>query len=119
MLCVWEYLRKIVGFWEKNSKLKQQHCKSFETLKTAGYDVELEFFSFIAGFLEPYDICLYQTDRSMIPFMYNYVYRMMSDLLKLFIEPDVIYVFKRGFDLISVDIHKKKNLKEVVIEYSA
>lgn len=51
--------------------------------------------------------------------MYNYVYRMMSDLLKLFIEPDVIYVFKRGFDLISVDIHKKKNLKEVVIEYSA
>ena len=61
-------------------------------------------------------ICLYQTDRSV---MYNYVYRMMSDLLKLFIEPDVIYVFKRGFDLISVDIHKKKNLKEVVIEYSA
>ena len=60
-----------------------------------------------------------------MPSMYNDAYKMISDLPKLFIEPDVI--FKRGIDLISVDIHKKKNqlkevviqLKEVFIRYSA
>ena len=53
-----------------------------------------------------------------MPSMYNNAYKMISDLPKLFIEPDVI--FKRGIDLISFDIDKKKNqLKEVVIRYSA
>ena len=54
----------------------------------------------------------------MMPSMYNDAYKMISDLPKLFIEPDVI--FKRGIDLISFDIDKEKNqLKEVVIRYSA
>ena len=54
----------------------------------------------------------------MMPSMYNDAYKMILDLPKLFIEPNVI--FKRGIDLISFDIDKKKNqLKEVVIRYSA
>ena len=76
-------------------------------------EVKLEFFSFIAGHLEP-------QYRPMISFMYKDVHKIVSGLLKLFIEADVITVIKRGIDLISVDIHKKKNqLKEVVSRYSA
>ena len=51
----WEFLKKIVAFWEKLSKSKQPQCKSFETLKLAVHDkfseVKLEFLSFIASYL--------------------------------------------------------------------
>ena len=59
-------------------------------------EVKLEFFSFIAGYLEP-RLCLYRINRSMMLFVYNDVYKMISDLLKLFIEPHLlISVIKRG-----------------------
>ena len=82
-------------------------------------EVKLEFFSFTAGYLEPC-LCLHRTDKYMMLFMCNDVCKMVSDLLKLLIEPDLlISVIKRGIDLICFDIHKKKNqLQEVVIRYS-
>ena len=64
-------------------------------------EVKLEFFSFIDGYLEPHY-------RSMMLFMYKNIYKIISDLLKLIIESEVITVFKRGIELISVDIHEKK-----------
>ena len=44
----------------------------------------------------------------MMLFMYKNIYIIISDLLKLIIESEVITVFKRGIELISFDINEKK-----------
>lgn len=48
----------------------------------------------------------------MMLFMYKNIYKIISDLLKLIIESEVITIFKRGIELISVDIHEKKKATE-------
>ena len=78
-------------------------------------EVKCELFSFVVDYLELY---LWQSDRPMVPFMYNDVYKIISDLLKLLIKPDVISFIERGIDLIFDAVHKKNNqLKEVIIRW--
>ena len=56
----------------------------------------------------------------MVPFMYQDILKMLSDLLKLFIKPDVLSRMKTGTALISIDVCDKDNqTKDVVVGYSA
>ena len=55
----------MVSFWEKLPKSKHPKCKSYDNVKNAANDnliaMELEFFTYIAGILQPF-LKSYQSD---------------------------------------------------------
>ena len=91
-----------MAFWEKLPKSKQPKCKNFLKVQKAVHDpttvLKLEFFSFIAGLLEPY-LLAYQTDSPMIPFMYEDLQKLVTNLLKLFVKSSIIESCPSGIDL--------------------
>ena len=116
VLCCWENLKKTVVSWKKLHRSKQPHCNSFAFLKSVVNDkftkLKLEFFSFIAGYLEPYlrlNLLCHGCSQNNIRFS-RIIYRAKCD----------IFVIKGGIDLVSGDIQQNKNqLEELIIGYSA
>ena len=122
---IWPEIRKLMAFWEKLPKSKQPKCKSFLKVQKAVHDpttvLKLEFFSFIAGLLEPY-LLAYQTDSPMIPFMYEDLQKLVTNLLKLFVKSSIIESCASGLDLKKIDLFNKQNLvknKDIVLGFAA
>ena len=58
--------------------------------------VKLHFFSYIAGLLEPFKR-LYQTDYSIIPFLFLDIKVILRTLLAIVVKPDVLKDIHMGF----------------------
>ena len=74
--------------------------------------LKLDFFSFIASLMEPY-LHAYQTDKPMMP---------LTNLLKLFVKPEVIDKCTSPKQLKEINVTKKDNLlkrKNLKIGFSA
>ena len=114
-----------MAFWEKLPKSKQPKCKSFLKAQKGVHGpttvLKLEFFSFIAGLLEPY-LLAYQTDSPMILFMYEDLQNLVTYLLKLFVKSSIIESCTSGLDLKKIDLFNKQNLvknKDIVLGFAA
>ena len=87
---IWSNIDKVTTYWGKFVPSKQPKCKSCDILKVTVKDhfmvVKLEVFSYIAGIVEPY-LAAYQTDKSMVPFMYADLMELVKHLLKPFNNP--------------------------------
>ena len=82
-----------MNYWEKFTKSKRPKSKSYSSLKAAGLDdftvAKLQCFSYIAGKVEPY-LKIYQTNNSMITYMYFDLKTTLKDMLEMIVEPEVI-----------------------------
>ena len=59
--------------------------------------------------MEPY-LHAYQTDKPMIPFMCSDLKKLLTNLLKLFVKPEVIDKCTSPKQLKEIDVMKKDNL---------
>ena len=73
---------------------------------------KLQFFTYVASVLEPFSrLC--QTDAPMIPFMYFNIKNLVTNILKLFVQLEVIEGCKTASDLLEIDLSMEKNLLKV------
>ena len=68
---------------------KQPRCKSYGVVKGSIKNpftvAKLKFFSFIAGLLKPY-LTIYQSQKALIPFLYDDLQSLYKELLELTIK---------------------------------
>ena len=96
--------------WEKLPKSKRPKSKSYEHLKSAAEDLptpaKLHFFSFFASLFEPF-LAMYQTDQSLIPYMYNDLQKLLRKLILSIVKPQNC---KSATDTKNLDLSDKSNL---------
>lgn len=101
------YLEKV-----KSKELGKPTCKSFEVVSSKMKDKllvsQLEFFRYIAMFLQPF-LGNYQTDKPMVPFLMGDLSSIIRGLMKLIVKPDVLREAV-GSKLFTVDLDEKDNL---------
>ena len=75
-----------MNHWMSLPPSKQPQCKTYEVVKGAIKDLfkvtKLKFFSFIAGLLMPY-LTIYQSQKPLIPFLYDDLQSFYKELLGL------------------------------------
>ena len=67
-------------------------------------------------------LSLYQTDWPMIPYMYNDLVQLITNILQLIVKPHVIKICKSGSDFKKIDLFKKENLlkqREISVGFAA
>ncbi|XP_057299676.1 uncharacterized protein LOC130630266 [Hydractinia symbiolongicarpus] len=105
---IWENIVKIVKFWEGLPKSKRPASKSYGYVKDAAKDLltpaKLKFFSFLAGILQPF-LVMYQTDKPMVPYMYQDLTKLLKNLMRLIVKPDVLTKCESISDLKAVNLN--------------
>ena len=101
------YLNKV-----KSKELNKPTCKSYEVVTSKMKDkllvAQLEFFRYIAMFLQPF-LGNYQTDKPMTPFLMTDLSSIIRGLLKIIVKPEVLKE-AIGSKLFTVDLDDKDNL---------
>ena len=98
---VWDSIVKVIKHWEGLSQLQRPKNKSYETLVKHYTDplmpAKFRFFEYIASVFEPY-LTIFQTDASMIPFMYEQLKEIYDKLLSMVLRliPSRRQVYPRG-----------------------
>ena len=107
---IWDNIVKIVKFWEGLPKSKRPAYKSYASVKSAVEDLltpaKLKFFSFLAGFLQPV-LVKYQTDKPMVPYLYQDLSKLLKKLMRLIVKPDVLTKCESISDLENVNLNDK------------
>ena len=111
---LWDNIRQLIKFWDKLPKSKQPKSNSYKIVQEAISDpftlvVKLKFFSFVSDIVEPF-LKKYQSDKPMIPFMYEDLKDLVSRLLELFVKPDILEKNKTGKKMIKLDLYDKEIL---------
>ena len=123
---IWENIKSLVKDWESKPQSKRPSSKSYENLKAAVNDpltaAKLQFFSFVAGILQPF-LKSYQTDdQPMIPFMYNDIFTLLQKILQYVIKRDLLVNCKNFSGLLKLDLDSKDTflkLKDMSIWFAA
>ena len=128
IVAIWLSVIKIMDHWMPLPRSKQPKCKSYEVVKGAIKDpfpvVTLIFFSFIAGHLKPY-LTIYQSQKPLIPFLYDNLKSLHKELLGLTIKSE--FLGKCNDDckeLLKIDLRdresqmKKKDMYVGFVTYS-
>ena len=122
---IWKHIVATVNYWEKLPKSKRPKSKSYEHLKSTVEDLltpaKLQFFSFLASLFKPF-LVMYQTDQSMIPYMYNDLQKLLRKLILLIVKPDLLQNCKSATNMKNLDLSDKGNLlklKDINIGFAA
>ena len=125
LVLLWPNIIQMMKFWECKPKSKRPTSKSYLNLKNVYtdslYPVKLQFFSFFASILQPF-LSQYQTDNPMIPFMYNDLMVLVTNILQLILKPEIISKCKSLHDMKCLDLKDKNNLlrgREINVGFSA
>lgn len=112
-------------FWKSLPKSKQPSSKSYLDVKKACddpmYTAKLSFFSFFASISQPY-LLQYQTDKPMIPFMYDDLISLVRNTLTLIVKPSIISSCQSDLDLKDIKLSSKENIlsgKEINVGFAA
>lgn len=93
----------------QSKELEKPGCKSYEVvtskLKDKLIKAKLEFFRYIAMFIQPF-LGNYQTDRPMTPFLMNDLSSIIKDLMKTIVKSDVLKQAE-GVKFLSIDLDDK------------
>ena len=106
-------IRQPSKFWDKFPKSKQPQSKSCKNVQEAINDpftlAKRKFFSFVSDIVEPF-LKKYQSDKPMIPFMYEDLKDLVSRLLELFVKPTIHEKNKTGKKMMKLDLCDKEIL---------
>ena len=64
------------------------------------------FFSFVAGILQPI-LVKYQSDKPMVPYMYQDLLKLLRKLMQLIVKPDIAANCSSAIDLTCIDLDDK------------
>ena len=114
---LWDNIRQLSKFWDKIPKSKQPQSKSYKNVQEAVNDpftlTKFKFclakFSFVSDIVEPF-LKKYQSDKPMIPFMYEDLKDLVSRLLELFVKPAILEKNKTGKKMMKLDLYDKEIL---------
>ena len=67
---------------------------------------KLKFFSFVAGVLHPI-LVKYQSDKPMVPYMYQDLLKLLRKLMQLIVKPDIAANCSSAIDLTCIDLDDK------------
>lgn len=129
LVSIWPNIQKLWSWWGQQKPKSKQPCnletKSILRVKEALEDgltvAKLNFFSFIAGKLQPF-LVRYQTEKPMIPFLHRDLKLLLQDLFLLIVKKAVVDKAKTGASLKKIDLNKEENmlpLKEIEIGFAA
>ena len=95
---------------------KQPECKGYEVVKGAIKDPftvsKLKFFSFIAGLLKRY-LTIYQSQKPLIPFLYDDLQSLYKELLGLTVKSEVLGKYEGDYkELLKIDLRDVKYMKK-------
>ena len=106
-------IRQPSKFWDKFPKSKQPQSKSCKNVQEAINDpftlAKRKLFSFVSDIVEPF-LKKYQSDKPMIPFMYEDLKDLVSRLLELFVKPTIHEKNKTGKKMMKLDLYDKEIL---------
>ena len=106
-------IRQPSKFWDKFPKSKQPQSKSYENVQEVISGpftlAKLKFFSFVSDIVEPF-LKKYQSDKPMIPFMYEDLKDLVSRLLELFVKPAILEKNKTGKKMMKLDLYDNEIL---------
>ena len=113
LLTIWNDITKLVKYWEALPKAKRPSSKSYMNVKMAVADdlipAELKFFCFIAEIVKPY-LTKYQTDKSMVPYLYHDIVRIIRRLMQLIVKPEILDKCSTFLDFKGVDLDNKNTM---------
>ena len=64
---------------------------------------KLMFFSFVARILQPI-LVKYQSDKPMVPYMYQNLFKLLRKLIQLIVKPDIVANCSSAINLKSIDL---------------
>ena len=106
-------IRQPSKFWDKFPKSKQPQSKSYKNVQEVISGpftlAKLKFFSFVSDIVEPF-LKKYQSDKPMIPFMYEDLKDLVSRLLELFVKPTILEKNKTGKKMMKLNLYDKEIL---------
>ena len=128
IVAIWLSVIKIMNHWMSLPRSKQPKCKSYEVVMGAIKDpfpvAKFIFFSFIAGRLKPY-LTIYQSQKPLIPFLYDNLQSSYKELLGLTIKSEFLGKYNDDCkELLKIDLHdresqmKKKDMYVGFVTYS-
>ena len=102
-----------MNHWISLPPSKQPKCKSFEVVKGLIKDpftvAKLKFFSFVAGLLK-HCLTIYQSQKPLIPFLYDDLQNLYKELVRLTIKSEVLGKFEDDYKkLLKIDLHDVEN----------
>ena len=97
---IWPHITKVVNYLRINlPPSRQPNSKSFTNVCAAHEDpfieAKLKYFCYVADIIELY-LKKYQTDKPMIPYMYEDLKVMLKKLLSLVVKPEKLEKCKTG-----------------------
>ena len=116
LLKIWPNIVKLVNFWLTLPKSKQPKSKSFEAVKSAVEDnltiVKLNVFSYLASLFHPF-LKKYQTEKPMIPYMYQDLVQLLHNVLQIVVKQEIIDKCTSGQSLSKIDLDSGEVFKNV------
>ena len=96
-------------------KSKRPSSRSYENLKVTVNNpftvAKLQFFSFLACVLQPF-LKSYETDDPMVPFLYNYIFSLLQQIIIVVVKNDLLINCKDFGGLMKLDLDKKNKFME-------
>ena len=93
-------------------KYKRSSSKSYANVKAAVEDpmtpAKLKFFSFVTGILQPI-LMKYQSDKAMVPYMYQDLLKLLRKLMQLIVKPDIVANYSSVIDIKCIDLDDKND----------
>ena len=110
---IWRNIKKLAAHWEKLPKYKRPSSKNYAQVKVAVEDpmtpAKLTFFSFVARVLQPI-LVKYQSDESMVPYIYQDLLKLLRKFMQLIAKPDIVANCSSAIDLDKNVIMKPKDM---------
>ena len=96
-------------------KSRTPSSRSYENLKATINNpftvAKLQFFSFLACLLQPF-LKSYETDDPMVPFLYNYIFSLLQQLIIVVIKKDLLINCKDFGGPMKLDLDNKNKFME-------
>ena len=96
-------------------KSRTPSSRSYENLKATINNpftvAKLQFFSFLACLLQPF-LKSYETDDPMVPFLYNYIFSLLRQIIIVVLKHDLSINCRDFGGLMKLDLDKKNKFME-------
>jgi len=104
------FLKVYVAAMTKKPPASESFRKVKKALEDKMLSAKLGFMQSVALQLEPY-LTKFQTNKPLLPFMYQDMYNLLRNLMIRFVKSDIMSAVTNASKLVAVDIEKKDNLK--------
>lgn len=106
------FLKLYVSAMAKKPPASESFRKVQKALEDKMLLGKLGFMQSVAMQLEPY-LTKFQTNKPLLPFMYQDIYNLLRNLMVRFVKSDIMSGVTNASKLMAVDLSKKENLKTI------